>query len=323
MNRLVYYSLAFPPDGPRPDLIQQLDLSAETLRRFNSKIPIVLFLYGEMTQEILTVCARHGVMVQSQGAYEERLAQLCPIGWPALNRYPVLHRFLNFAELAGSGADQLLYLDCDTLFFDDIELLFDRYRDADMAAREEVHTSRSAHGIDRTFVDEPLLHEIAVYSGARAIPPFNIGVILFNHGIWHRLGQLQGIFVDYVWRFVTWMAMNPVNGSSAAYGEFRGVAEALALAGPVDLARALPYPSSNRWIVDEVALWLTLGHLDGVCTADFHPNDVAQNGETLQTDPSFAPWIVCHYFTQNSSRVQRWFRSHMSTQNEKRFATLR
>jgi hypothetical protein len=39
--------------------------------------------------------------------------------------------------------------------------------------------------------------------------------------------------------------------------------------------RALPYPSADRWAVDEVAWWMTLGHVPGLRIADFDAADVA------------------------------------------------
>ena len=273
MDRLVHYSLALPPDEPRPDLIWQLSASLGTLRAHNADIPVALFVYGGMSAELLALCARHRVLVHDQGPYEERLAALCPAGWRSLVGYPLLHKFLNFRALARTGARQILFCDCDTVFFADVEGLFDRYGDADVVAREEVHSSRSVHGIDRTFIDEALLARIAAAAGAAVVPPFNLGVVLFNHGVWHELVQLEALIVDYAWRF---------------------------------RSGALPFPSTNWWILDEVAMWLALGHSPGLRTADFLPGDVAQNGEFARSDPRAAGWILCHYYSQNMHRIDAW-----------------
>jgi len=273
VDQLVHYSLAFPPHEQRPDLLWQLDASLRTLREHNAEIPVALFLYGAMPAELAALCGEHDVMVHQQGGYEERLAALCPAGWRALADYPLLHKFLNFRELSAVGAAQILFCDCDTVFFDDVAVLFDRYGDADVVAREEVHSSRSPHGVDRSFIDEPLLAQLAAAGGAAAIPPFNLGVVLFNHGVWRALAGIEPRFVDYAWRLKT------------------GV---------------LPFPSTNWWILDEVALWLALGHVPGVRTADFHPGDVAQNGEFARSDPRSAGWILCHYYSQNMGRIDAW-----------------
>jgi hypothetical protein len=308
MDRLVHYSVSLEGDDPRPDLIAQLDGSAGTLRAYNPDIPALLFLYGHATADLIAVCRAHGVAIHEQGPYDRRLAELCPAGWPALARYPLLHRFLNFRDLAAAGVSQTLYLDCDTLFFDDVAVLFDRYAGAHVVAREEVHTTRSHHGIDRSFVDEPLLAQIAAAEGAIAVPPFNLGVVLFNHGVLGALAALEPLFVDYAWRFALWTARHPAAGASAAFSEFLGAQEARVLAGPGQLARALPYPSINRWILDECALWLTLGHIPGLRTADFDPRHVAENGEIEAGYPASAGWVVCHYYSQNVARIHEWLR---------------
>jgi hypothetical protein len=273
VDRLVHYSLALPPHEPRPDLVRQLGTSLGTLRAHNREIPVALFAHGAMPREVAALCHEHDVMVHQQGGYEERLAALCPAGGEALAAYPLLHKFLNFRELARTGASQILFCDCDTVFFTDVAALFDRYGEADVVAREEVHSSRSIHGVDRTFIDEPLLARLAAADGAAVVPPFNLGVVLFNHDIWRALAPLDELIVDYAWRF---------------------------------MAGALPFPSTNWWILDEVALWLALGHVPGVRTADFHPGDVAQNGEFARSDPRSAGWILCHYYSQNMGRIDAW-----------------
>lgn len=308
MARLVHYSLVLPDDDPRPDLVWQLGVSLQTLRAHNRDMPVVLFLYGPMTGELYEICRAHGVMVHLQGPYQQRLAALCPTGAPALARYPLLHKYLNFRELAETGATQVLCCDCDTVFLGDVARIFDRYGHADLVAREEVHSRRSHYGADRTFVDETLLSRLAGADEAATIPPFNAGVILLNHGVVRRLVGLDALFVDYAWRFLLWMAQHPVAGAAAAYGELDAAHEARGPAYAGELGRALPYPSVNRWILDEVALWLALGHVEGLRTADFDRRDVAQNGEFGGSDPARAGWTVCHYYSQNAGRIAAWLR---------------
>ena len=307
-DRLVHYSLSLPHQYPRPDLIRQFGASVGTLREHNGAIPVVLFVHGALPAELAAICGEHDVMVHEQGPYERRLAALCPAGWQALAEYPLLHKFLNLRELAATGASQVLCCDCDTVFLRDVAELFDRYDGPDVVAREEVHSGRSAYGADRAFIDEPLLALLAAREGAVPVPPFNLGVVLLNNGAARRLAGLDALLLDYAWRLVCWMAHNPVEGEAAAFGEFQGAAAARAAAGPADLARALPYPSVNRWILDEVALWLALGHVGGLRTADFSPRDVAQNGEFAGSDPDAAGWILCHYYSQNTERIAAWMR---------------
>jgi hypothetical protein len=307
MDHIVAYSLALPGDEPRPDLIWQFAASVNTLRRHNREIPIVLFVYGALPQELARVCHDHRVMVHDQGPYERRLASLTQNGWPALSQYPLLHRFLNFSELGALGVKQMLSCDCDTIFFADVEKLFDTYLTADVVAREEVHSRRSRYGADPTFIDETLLARIAAHERIAIIPPFNLGVVLFNNGVWQHLERLASRFIDYAWRLVVGMTILPSQASP--YGLFRGLAQAQAHATDNDMARALPYPSANHWILDEVALWLTLGHVEGVRTADFSVDDVAENGEFANVHRGTGEWVMCHYYTQNMRLISEWLQS--------------
>src|SRR5687767_12998975 len=108
MTRLVVYSLALDRDDPRPDLIWQFDQSVTTLRLHNRDVAVVLFLYDHVPAELAEICHRNRVIVRHQGSYAERLARACPSGWHALASYPLLHRYLNFEDVAEFGPTQIL-----------------------------------------------------------------------------------------------------------------------------------------------------------------------------------------------------------------------
>jgi hypothetical protein len=308
MAALVAYALELPAGAPRPDLVQQLATSLHTLRARNDGIAVVLFLYGARTRELDALCDAYGVHVQEQGRYEQRLAALSPTGSAALAQYPLLCKYLNFRELEALSATQVLLCDCDTVFFADVARIFERYAGADLAAREEVHSSRSPYGADRSFIDEPLLERLAAADGASVVPPFNTGVVLVSRALVQWLAYLEALVVDYAWRFLLWMALHPAAGEETAYGELDAAEAARSLAGKADVSRALPFPSANRWILDEVALWLALGHVPGLRTADFDRADVVQNGEYAGTSATRAAWTVCHYYSQNQGRIETWLR---------------
>jgi hypothetical protein len=302
--RLVAYSLVADPTRIG-EHTRQFSLSVATLRAHNPSIPVVLFVHGELPGPLALLCHQHDVMVHYQGPYRDRLARYSPSGADALARYPVLHKNLNFAELARTGARQVLCCDLDTIFFADVAELFDRYATPHVVAREEVHSERSLHGVDRAFIDEPLLQQIAARLGRSAVAPFNLGFVLYNHGVVEQLVHTMGLFIDDVWRLLTGIACrNHRTADADAMTSFPWMEAVAAAVTEYDIERALPFPSNNDWIVEEVALWLTLGALPGLTTGDFLPADVAQNGEVLgATDVS---WIACHYYSQNLSRILDW-----------------
>jgi hypothetical protein len=303
-GRFIHYSLSLSAGVDEQPLLAQLNRSLGTLRRNNPGIAVVLFLYGDMSSELAWICHSYNVMVQPQGSYEQRLAELCPRGWPVLARYPVLHKFLNFGAFSGTGARQLLYCDCDTVFFKDVSALFETYADADLVAREEVHTTRSPYGENRQFLDEPSLRGLANAMNVAFVPPFNSGAVLLNNNIWADFVPLEQAFMDFAWRLLLSISLRPAPADG--YGQLEESGTAVQLASAADLAGALPFPSAHPWILEEVALWLTLGAVQGLRTRDFHPRDVAQNGEFTASDPASAGWTLCHYYTGNQERIAAW-----------------
>ncbi len=313
-DQLVFYSLLLPRATPRPDLLRQLLTSVESLRRHGGRMPVVVFTYGDDTAaQVEPLLAPYGVTVLPQGSYEERLARHCPQGWSFLAQYPLLHKFLNFGAIAELRPSQALFLDCDTIFFSDASRLFARYAEAHVYAREEPTCSRSHYGYDPGYLDEAALGRLTASLGIGTLPPFNLGAVLFNHGIWRALADLEPALIEYAWRLLLWMAANPNELRAAAYGEI-GPARAMreqphALAAWSVASPPLTYPSANQWILDQLALWLALGHLPGLAYGDFSPHHVVQNGELLSHAAPHPEWVLCHYFSQNMTRVEQWLRA--------------
>jgi hypothetical protein len=310
MKRLVYYSLSASRTDPRPDLLWQIEQSVRSLRAWNSTVQIVVFTFGDVPPELAPALAPYNVTFCHKGSYQAILARLAPRGWQILSQYPVLHKFLNFHEIASLEPDQVLFLDCDTLLFGDVDHLFSRYSDADSYAREEPMCGRSHYGYNPGYIDENALARLGELEGTCPAPPFNLGVVSLNNGLWHKLAALESVLLSYAWRFSVWMALNPPLGAAVNYGEGQGIPYLRQyfdqLAGEEDQRRALPYPSANRWILDEVSLWLTLGQVSGFRYEDYSSRDVLQNGEILSRNPRECDWLLCHYYSQNTGRIVDW-----------------
>ena len=287
--RIVTYSLSSTGPAQTTDYHEQLFSSVKSLRAYNSVVSIHVFFYGEHPHDFIAALEREGVTVHRMGSYEAAIRRFRPRAYRTLVRYPVLHKWMNFHKLAPFGPSQILQVDCDTYFFDDVEILFDRYADCHYYGREEPSSKASHFGYDPHYLDEDKLFALARREGAVPMNPCNIGVSMLNHGLWSEVAKRTAMILDYAFRFIGSMGRNP---------ETRGLLwPELAEVVMIDLLEQpdvsdLPFPSSNVWIIEQVALWLTLGHLPGLTHGHLARAHVRQGDEADESETK----VVHHYF---------------------------
>lgn len=289
--RLVYYSLANAPDAGRETQWMQ---SIRSLRRYNRSIPVWLFLFNGATAELLREAERRDVHVHYLGDYSEFFRETHGRG-SVLALYPTFHKFLVLAHAPLADVAQMLYIDCDTFFFDNVDRLFDRYSAHTWYAREEPSSRRSYFAYDPSHIDEDLLDHIARSEGLRPVPPFNSGVCLLNHAIWQQLRRLPIPYLDLAWRLLCGRELGGHNSALVHDPEIQQAV--LTQITDVDRMYALPYPSLNTWIIEQIALWLTLGHLEDFSIGMFARSDVPQGGEFHDALRSRRRCILAHYFS--------------------------
>jgi hypothetical protein len=301
--RLVYYSLAAVGNLACE---RRWIHSIRSLRRYNREIPVYLVAYGTPHPESFAEAARLRVQVIDGGAYAKAFSHV-PVPWAAvLTHNPTLHKVLALRLCPTEAASQVLYLDSDTFFFGDVGALFDRYGGHHFVAREEPGSRRSHYGYDPSYIDEGVLGDLASQEGLRPVPPYNTGVFLMNGGLWHHLGALSDTFLIFAWRLTVGLRLASPLGASPdneiAWLLDRSMTEE-------DQRRRLVYPSSNAWIVEEVALWLTLGQIPGLTHSVFQLAHVMQNGEfwALRRGSNPLP-VVAHYFSGLEEPFLAWAR---------------
>jgi len=288
--RIVTYSLYVDPPKRHTDYHEQLIYSVKSLRRYNQSVPVIAFLYGEHSATFKARLAEHGVEVHPMGVYEDAIRRFFPGPFRALTTYPVLHKWLNFSTLEDLTLSQILQSDCDTIFFDDVEILFRTYTEKDFYAREEPASRASHYGYDPHYLDEDALSRVVESEGAIAIDPCNIGVCILNHGLWREIARRTDTFLSYAFRFAAGIARDPHRRDLLWPQMANAVAHDLMQTGEV---AALPYPSSNLWILDQMALWLTLGHIPNLTCGFLSPDHVVQG----TYEPGFGhAKVVHHYF---------------------------
>ncbi len=288
--RLVYYSLAnFPEDSRERQWIQ----SIRSLRIYNQSVPVWLLLFNGASDELMREAERWNVHVQSLGDYKDFLQRLHPHG-SILALYPTFHKFLALQNLPLQSVTQLLYLDCDSFFFSDVSLLFDRYATADWYAREEPSSRRSHLGYKPKHVDELMLQYIAGNERVRYVPPFNSGVCLLNNGVGQKLGPLCEAYLNLAWRL---LCGRELSGHQFELSDPRIHPAVMDAITDKDRADALPYPSANEWIIEQIALWLSLGRLPNLSLGTFSPDHVTQGGEFDGLQASSRRCVLAHYFS--------------------------
>jgi hypothetical protein len=286
----VYYSLANLGDQR---YVRQWLQSIRSLRRYNASVEVHLVLYGAVSGEVIHESERQHVALHCVGGYRERLEETDPEHAAVLCRYPALHKILSLRFLPLRNARRVLYLDCDTFFFSDVASIFANHQSRHFYAREEPWSRRSPYGYKPSYLDEDALVRICAGERLQFIPPCNTGVMLFNHGLWAPVAAAAQQSLSYCWRLLA--------GICEDEGLARECGPALREEVKRSLERsrerpALPYPSSNWWIVEEIATLLMLGGLEGLTHDVLRRVDVAQNGEWNGAQGAQRPTLV-HYFS--------------------------
>jgi hypothetical protein len=240
-----------------------------SLRRHNRHIPVHLTLYGKPGDRLLVEAERQRVVIVRHASYEQTLQAALPDHARTLLANPTLHKIASMRDIA-TDCGQVLYLDCDTFCFGDVDRLFDRYGHGDFHAREEPYSRRSPNGYDRAYIDEDAFAALARRERCSFVPAYNTGVMMLNNGIWRRLGNRFPEFIDLVSR------LSP---------------------NCTEVGRRLPLPTSNTWIVEQVATWLILGRMPKLVHGLFDTTDVAQNGEGSRFLRAGERPLLAHYFS--------------------------
>lgn len=288
--RIVTYSLSVNGPPQKTDYHEQLWHSVKSLRQYNRVVPVHVFLYGEHPRDFVSELEREAVTVQPMGSYLDAIRRLRPRAFRTLVRYPVLHKWMNFHKLAALSPTQVMQMDCDTFFFDDVEILFERYSDRHYYGREEPMSRASPYGYDPNYLDEDKLFALAQQERALPMSPCNIGISVLNHGLWSEVAKRAEMFLNYAFRFIACMGRNPQT-VGRLWPELAEVVM-LDLIEQPDVGE-LPFPSSNLWILDQVSLWLTLGHVPGLTHGHLSRDHVLQGGEQGENGNTK---VVHHYF---------------------------
>jgi hypothetical protein len=288
----VYYSLVLIAE--RTTYLRQWLRSIRSLRQFNRTIPVHLFVFNEPSKALLDLADLYEVTVHYLGSYSDCLRAIGGEAGAALSGYiPTLNKLLPLAYVP-ADVSQVLFLDCDTLFYGDVASLFLNYGDHQWYAREEPYSRRSPFlRYNPEIVDEDALYRIASATAAAPIPPYNTGIFMLNHGLWSELASLRKEFVSYAWRLTLGASRSP--GIVLA----RALKKTLADLRMETQEAPIEFPGKHYWVIDGMAMSLTLGKLPGLSHGQFRMEDVPQGGEFTIYRSYKSRCTVLHYLTGN------------------------
>jgi hypothetical protein len=262
MSNIVFYSYKINRNSHINDHeLKRLDHSISSLRKFNHEIPVYLFCddpefippYFSLEYDVRVLpfekAHNHGMLF--------------------------IHKWYNlkfFDKRSGEFDDSnILYVDSDTLFYGDVQYLFDHYNYAEVFGREEFgfrHDPNTGGGKDirkaLDYVDQCIVEA----GGKTQVYKYCLGVMLFNNGLHldviDRLGELVELMLKIK-------------------------------------DRKIPYPVPNPRIIDEYAMWVILSRI-GVIGGLFGVQDVTQGYVEQKHEEFFNP-IVLHYTTKGEQRL--------------------
>jgi hypothetical protein len=299
----IFYSLCSAPSLDDTLVqINQLHMSIQSIRRFNRGLPIYVLNFGVPQPLMALGIDDASVKLIPQPDYRAALSEYCGNRSEALQQYRVHHKWLGLQHFIGCEEESLLYIDSDTVFFSDPSRLFERYSEYEWYAREEPHSSYSHLGIDTRYINEELLRLLARERNAQFIQPMNLGAILLNRRSWEKIVTILPIFFSNIWNLFIWVAQNRSTETQRDQRVKPIIDVVRRLATPSDLMSSIPHPSSNLWIVGEIAMMLALGKLQRFSFGLFSKEHVVQGREFADLQAS--QWarreaLLCHYYSKN------------------------
>ena len=256
---IVFYSFnTSPVEHITQHDMKRLELSVSSLRKYNKDIPIYM-------------------CVNDPGTVPESLLKSYDINWlgfsadfdyDMLNAWSI-HRWYNMLQLDNEDLN-ILYLDSDTYFKDDVQKLFDTYCDKDVYGKEEQgfrHCPLVGVGGDCRLTLDLVDASIFALGGVVEVYKYCCGVLLLNNNVHKRI--------------------------------VKKLPELTFLMDALKNNRTLN-PLPNPRILDQYAIWVILSQL-GVENGLFGVQDVTHSYVEPKHEKYFNP-IVLHYTTKDEDK---------------------
>ena len=241
--------------------IKRLEHSISSLRQFNKEIAIYLFCDNP-----------HIIPPYFALNYSVRINPFAEgFDHTMLNAWSI-HRWYNL-KCFDDEFYNILYVDADTIFYHDVQYLFDTYCTHDVYGREEFGFRHDPNvGGGRNIREQLDLVESCIFDlgGTCEVYKHCLGVILLNDGIHRNITER----LDELSKLMEQFKKNQI---------------------------LLPVP--NRRIADQYAVWVIFSRM-GVTEGLFAAQDVTQGWIEEKHTEHFNP-VVCHYTTKKEQEFAR------------------
>ena len=261
MNIVFYSYTKSRYDHVNDHELKRFDHSIRSLREFNNEIPVYLFCDDPN-------------FIPPYFSLEYNV-RILPFEKQVNHGMLFIYRWFNLQYFEDYFAEEedvnILYVDSDTIFYGDVQYLFDHYNYAEVFGREEFgfrHDPNSGGGKNirkaLDYVDQCIVDA----GGQDQIYKYCMGVMLFNDGIHLDIIDRLGELVELMFKLK--------DGK-------------------------IPYPVPNPRIIDEYAMWVILSRI-GVIGGLFGVQDVTQGYIEQKHEEFFNP-IVLHYTTKGEQQL--------------------
>ena len=262
MDNIVFYSYKKSiHDHINDHELKRFEHSIRSLRDFNDEIPVYLFC-DDPAFIPLYFRTHYNVNV-------------LPFVEQVSHGMLFIYRWFNlqyFEDGEGTYIDaNILYVDSDTVFYGDVQYLFDHYNYAEVFGREEFgfrHDPNTGGGKNIREALDYVDQCIEEAGGQGHIYKYCMGVMLFNRGVHLDIVERLGELVELMFKLK--------DGK-------------------------IPYPVPNPRIIDEYAMWVLLSRM-GVFGELFGVQDVTQGYVEQKHEEFFNP-IVLHYTTKGEQQL--------------------
>ena len=256
MDNVVFYSYKKSIHAHINDHeLRRFEHSISTLRDFNNEIPVYLFCDDPsfIPSDFIT----------DLGVKVEPFVDQIKHGMLFIYRWFNLKYFQKDANI--------LYVDSDTIFYGDVQYLFDHYNYAEVFGREEFgfrHDPNTGGGKNIRKALDYVDQCIGEAGGYEQVYKYCMGVMLFNNGLHLDIVDRLGELVELMCKLRD---------------------------------GRMVYPVPNPRIIDEYAMWVILSRI-GAYGGLFGVQDVTQ-GYVEQKHQEFFNPIVLHYTTKGEQQL--------------------